>query len=160
MLTFEQVVISAGAFRLSVDLAVEVGEITAGMGPSGAGKSTLLSAVAGFLDVSGVIQVDGAAVQDKPPSARPLSILFQDSNLFPHMTAFQNVALGAMPSLRLSEDQKEAVTEALRRVGLDGFESQAPCRAGNKAGWPWRGYWCATSRWFCWMSLLRPWALH
>lgn len=126
MLTFEQAIISAGAFRLSADLLVEPSGITAVMGPSGAGKSTLLSAVAGFLDATGVIRISGVAVQDLPPSERPLSILFQDSNLFPHMTAFQNVALGASPSLRLSPDQTQAVTEALRRVGLQGYETHKP----------------------------------
>lgn len=126
MLTLEDVMISVGAFSLTANLSVERGDVIAVMGPSGAGKSTLLSAIAGFLDVRGTIQQDGQSIEDLPPAKRPLSILFQDSNLFPHMTAFENVALGAAPSLRLSELQKTSVMSALERVGLSGYEARKP----------------------------------
>ncbi|MCG8453268.1 MAG: ATP-binding cassette domain-containing protein, partial [Spirochaetales bacterium] len=54
------------------------------------------------------------------------AVLFQDHNLFPHLTAWQNVALGLDPSLRLSEAQKAEVTSALVRVGLSGLERRRP----------------------------------
>jgi len=126
MLILEDVRISVGDFRLSAALRIEQGALIAVMGPSGAGKSTLLSAIAGFLDVEGTIRVDGQAVHNLPPAQRPMSILFQDSNLLPHMTAFENVALGAAPSLRLTTAQKALVKSALDRVGLKGYETRKP----------------------------------
>jgi thiamine transport system ATP-binding protein len=126
MLTLENLTISVGDFRLSADLEVSDGAVVAVMGPSGAGKSTLLLAVAGFIEVQGQIMIAGQPVQTLPPAARPMSILFQDSNLFPHMTAFQNVALGVSSSMRLSADQTKAVQSALTRVGLQGLETRKP----------------------------------
>ena len=126
MLTLEDVVVELGSFRLAADLKVKAGTITAVMGPSGAGKSTLLSAIAGFTEVLGRIGIEGDDVTTLPPSKRPLSILFQDSNLFPHMTAFQNVALGVSPSLKLTTAQRDEVTQAMARVGLAGFEARKP----------------------------------
>ena len=61
-----------------------------------------------------------------PVSARPISILFQDGNLFPHLTVFQNVALGLRPDLRVSALDREAIAEALAQVGLAGFGPRRP----------------------------------
>jgi thiamine transport system ATP-binding protein len=126
MLTLRNVVISVGEFGMLADFTVDKGALVAVMGPSGAGKSTLLSAIAGFTDVQGKITIDDVEVQGLPPAMRPLSILFQDSNLFPHMTAFENVALGANPSLRLTAEQRGSVNDALARVGLAGYETRKP----------------------------------
>ncbi|HHI71114.1 MAG TPA: ATP-binding cassette domain-containing protein, partial [Rhodobacteraceae bacterium] len=60
------------------------------------------------------------------PGKRPVSILFQDNNLFPHMTVAQNVGLGLRPDLRLSAQQKTQVEAALERVGLAGFGARKP----------------------------------
>ena len=60
------------------------------------------------------------------PGARPVSIVFQDQNLFPHLTAFQNVALGVHPSLRLAADDRRSVEAALERVGLSGLGGRKP----------------------------------
>lgn len=126
MLTIEGVKITQGSFILTADVTIEKGYITAVMGPSGAGKSTALAAIAGFLEVEGRIIFDGQVIQDLPPGKRPMAVVFQDSNLFPHMTAFQNVGLGITPSGRLSGDQKAQVTGALKRVGLEGMEDRKP----------------------------------
>lgn len=127
MLTFERAVIRNGAFRLAADLAVEPGSENAVIGPSGAGKSTLLHAVAGFLPVeAGRILWQGRDISRLPPAERPVSIVFQDQNLFPHLTAFQNVALGIRPSLRLGPDERGAVEAGLARVGLDGMGGRKP----------------------------------
>ncbi|MES1150982.1 MAG: ATP-binding cassette domain-containing protein, partial [Dongia sp.] len=69
------------------DLAVDAGECVGVVGPSGAGKSTLLALIGGFeTPLSGSIKVDGRDITGLPPSERPVTSLFQDFNLFPHMT--------------------------------------------------------------------------
>jgi thiamine transport system ATP-binding protein len=93
--------------------------LTAIVGPSGGGKSTLLHLLAGFEQPqAGRIVFDGEDVTNRHPSKRPLSIIFQDNNLFPHLSAFENVALGLMPSLKLSSEDRVRVEATLARVGL------------------------------------------
>ena len=66
-------------------LTVERGEQVAILGPSGAGKSTLLNLIAGFLTpASGSLTIDGVDHTSTPPSRRPVSMLFQENNLFSH----------------------------------------------------------------------------
>ncbi len=127
MLRFDGVEIVQGDFRLTADFTIRTGERVAVIGPSGAGKSTLLSVIAGFFAQSaGRILWDGRDIGPLPPGARPLSILFQDQNLFPHLTAGQNVALGLRPDLRLSGEDQARVSAALARVGLAGMEDRRP----------------------------------
>jgi thiamine transport system ATP-binding protein len=127
MLTLENVVLAQDDFRLAADMTLAAGSFTALIGPSGAGKSTLLAAIAGFLTPKeGRIVWDGSDMTAKPPAARPVAILFQDNNLFPHLTAAQNVALGIKPDLKLSPAQRGRVDEALENVGLAGLGSRKP----------------------------------
>lgn len=127
MLTFDDAVIRNGEYRVTADFAVEPGTRNAVIGPSGAGKSTLLHGVAGFLPLdSGRILWEGRDLGGQPPGERPVSIVFQDQNLFPHLTAFQNVALGLSPSLRLASGEAAEVEAALARVGLDGMGGRKP----------------------------------
>ena len=126
MLTFDATVLAQGDFRLSVDLSVSQG-VTAVIGPSGAGKSTLLAAVAGFLEPrAGDILWNDASVIGLPPGRRPVSMLFQDHNLFPHLTIGQNVGLGVRPDMRLDAQQRQVVEAALTEVGLQGFSDRKP----------------------------------
>ena len=127
MLVLDDAVLEIGSFRLAADAAFAPGGITALMGASGSGKSTLLAAIAGFLPVaSGRIAIDGIDVTTLPPGERPLSILFQDQNLFPHLTVDQNVGLGLRPDLRLSREQRAAREAVLDRVGLAGLGARKP----------------------------------
>ncbi len=127
MLTLEGLELAAGEFRLRADWALGVAPVTAVIGPSGGGKSTLLSAIAGFLPPqSGRILWGAHDVTQAAPAARPVSMLFQDNNLFPHLTAAQNVGLGVRPTLRLMAGEVEKVTEALRVVGLADLQSRKP----------------------------------
>ncbi|SUC28324.1 Thiamine import ATP-binding protein ThiQ [Providencia rustigianii] len=76
------------------------------MGPSGAGKSTLLSLISGFqFSRSGNIILNGVDHTFTPPAKRPVSMLFQENNLFAHLTVRQNIGLGLQPSLRLNQSQ-------------------------------------------------------
>ncbi|MFP3802766.1 ATP-binding cassette domain-containing protein, partial [Paraburkholderia sp. SIMBA_027] len=78
------------------------------LGPSGAGKSTLLNLIAGFLPpASGSLTIDGVDHTTKPPSRRPVSMLFQENNLFSHLTVAQNIRLALNPRLKLNAAQQE-----------------------------------------------------
>ena len=85
------------------DLRAKKGERIAIIGESGAGKSTLLNLIAGFEQpTSGQIWLDHCEYSQTQPAERPVSMLFQDNNLFPHLTVAQNIGLALRPSLSLS----------------------------------------------------------
>ncbi len=109
------------------DLDVAAGEVLSLIGPSGSGKSTLLSLIAGFLTpAAGQILLDGVAIEKLAAASRPVSIVFQQHNLFPHLDLYTNVALGIDPSLRLTSAQTASVNEALARLDLAGLQSRKP----------------------------------
>ncbi|WP_380054994.1 thiamine ABC transporter ATP-binding protein [Falsihalocynthiibacter sp. SS001] len=127
MLRFDNVLLEQGAFRLRADFSISEGDHVALIGPSGAGKSTLLAAVAGFLEpTEGSISWQGVDLGPLGPGDRPMNILFQDNNLFPHLTVSQNVGLGLRPDLKLSKAEIQKVNAALAQVGLDGKTERKP----------------------------------
>ncbi|TRD21668.1 ATP-binding cassette domain-containing protein [Palleronia caenipelagi] len=127
MLTLDNVRLSYDDWHLSVDMEIPAGARVAILGPSGAGKSTLLAAIAGFLPLTtGRILWQGQRIDTTPPAARPVATIFQDNNLFPHLTAAQNAGLGLRPNGRLSGPEGDRVKAALARVGLDGMGDRKP----------------------------------
>ncbi|PYC47509.1 thiamine ABC transporter ATP-binding protein [Litorivita pollutaquae] len=127
MLTLEGLCIQQDDFTLSADLSIAAGARVAVVGPSGAGKSTFLGAMAGFVPLTkGRITWKGQDLTDAAPAVRPIAMLFQDHNLFPHLTAAQNIGLGLRPDLRLSTAQRGAVDRALEQVGLQGLGPRKP----------------------------------
>ena len=101
------------------ELDVAAGEIACLTGKSGSGKSTCLDLIAGFIEPrAGRVMIEGADVLAMAPEDRPLTILFQKDNLFEHLSAFQNIALGISTSLRLTKGEEREVQNALERVGL------------------------------------------
>jgi thiamine transport system ATP-binding protein len=124
-----------GDFRLTADWSAAAGQRIAIMGPSGAGKSTLLSMIAGFLaPTSGRVLWQGQDLVALPPGERPVTILFQDQNLFPHLTVAQNLGLGLRPDLRLSPANLARIDTALARVGLEGLGPRRPAQlSGGQA---------------------------
>lgn len=115
------------SWTLAANLAVGRGEVVALIGASGAGKSTLLSLAAGFeRPHSGDVLVAGQSVKDVPPARRPITTLFQEHNLFAHLTALDNVALGLHPSLSRADNHRRQALDALARVGLEGFAMRLP----------------------------------
>lgn len=136
MLRLEALDLRQDGFRLTADWPVEAGTKVALIGPSGAGKSSLLAAVAGFFaPVAGRILWQGQDIGALPPGERPLTILFQDQNLFPHLTVAQNAGLGLRPDLRLSPDDEARVARALARVGLQGLGARRPAQlSGGQQG--------------------------
>jgi len=123
----DKVSFSYGEATFAFDVEFAASKITAIMGPSGSGKSTLLNLVAGFeMPGSGRVLIGGADVSATPPSARPVSMVFQENNLFAHLSVERNVGLGRSPSLSLTGADREAIAQALRRVGLGGKEKRLP----------------------------------
>ena len=116
-----------GQHSFAFDCEAPGGCVTVIAGPSGSGKSTLLNLVAGFEQPDqGQVLIAGVDVTRIHPSDRPVSLVFQDNNLFGHLDLFTNVGLGIDPSLRLRASDKVAVSSALERVGLGGFEKRRP----------------------------------
>ena len=127
MLICDKLVLRQGDFTLTADVTFPAGKVTALIGPSGAGKSTLLAAITGFLTpASGRVLWQGDDLTGLAPGARPVSAIFQDNNLFPHLTVTQNVGLGLRPALRLSDDERGQVDRALEAVGLTGLGDRKP----------------------------------
>ena len=127
MLTLEDVRFGRGDFSLTADFELEGAGISAVVGPSGGGKSTLLSLIAGFeWPDAGRILIAGKEMAKRAPGQRPVAILFQDNNLFPHLDVLTNVALGASPRARPSAEVLERARGALERVGLSGLEYRKP----------------------------------
>ena len=113
-------------FSLQADLTIKHGT-TAIIGPSGGGKSTLLLAIAGFVSpTKGSISIGHTTITNTPPAKRPVTLLFQENNLFPHLTVFQNTALGVRPDLKLSRIQIDQVEGALEKVGLVDMGTRHP----------------------------------
>ena len=75
---------------------------------------------------AGHIRLDGIAIEQMSPARRPVSIVFQQHNLFPHLDLYTNVALGIDPSLRLDATQRAVVGQALDRLGLNGLQRRKP----------------------------------
>ncbi|MDO2948468.1 thiamine ABC transporter ATP-binding protein [Aeromonas simiae] len=103
------------------------GEIVALIGRSGAGKSTLLGMLAGFVPVtSGVLSFAGQDLLPLRPALRPITTLFQDHNLFLHLSVYDNIAIGLHPGLRLTPSQQQQVQQAATRVGLGDMQDRLP----------------------------------
>ena len=127
MLRLDNLELSYPDFRLFADWTAEPGEVIAVIGPSGAGKSTLLMTLSGFLAPDkGRILWQGQDITPLPPAQRPVSILFQDQNLFPHLTIDQNLGLALAPDLRLTRDQTAKVADVLDRLGLANLGNRRP----------------------------------
>lgn len=119
MLRLDRILVERGAFSLATDFEVGVPKRIAVIGPSGGGKSTLLSLIAGFVRPDeGRMTWNGEDITAAPPAARPVAMLFQDNNLFPHLTVETNVALGIAPVARPPEAARVKAREALARVGI------------------------------------------
>ena len=127
MLVIENCRLSWPDFVADYSLTVKAGHLCAVIGPSGGGKTTLLHMIAGFeTPESGTLTLQRQNLLPLAPAKRPVAIVFQDHNLFPHLDVAQNVGLGLRPSLRLADDEKLLIRDTLESVGLEGFENRKP----------------------------------
>lgn len=123
----EQVSLQLGQQHFFFDTSFEEAKVTAVVGPSGSGKSTLLNLVAGFeKPTGGRVLIGSDDMGERDPAERPISLIFQDNNLFAHLDIATNIGLGISPSLRLTQEDEARIASALERVGLAGFEQRLP----------------------------------
>jgi ABC-type Fe3+/spermidine/putrescine transport system ATPase subunit len=125
----ENLVKTFGAATAVDNLSIQIGkgEMAALLGPSGCGKTTLLRMIAGFeTPTSGIIRVNGEAINDVPPQQRKIGIVFQDYAIFPTMTVFDNIAYGLRIKKQSKEEIQQRVMEYLGLVGLVGYEKRMP----------------------------------
>ena len=104
-----------------MDLDVAEGELVVLLGPTGAGKTTTLRLIAGLeTPDEGEIRIDGRSVTGEPPAARDLAFVFQQYSLYPHMTAYDNMAFPLRaPARRTPEGAvREKVTEVARLLHI------------------------------------------
>ncbi len=111
----------------SLDLDIADGEFVVLVGPSGCGKTSALRMVAGLEAVTGgEVRIGDRVVNDLPPKDRDIAMIFQNYALYPHMTAFRNMAFG----LKLRKVQRpeigRRVGSAARVLGLEGVLEKRP----------------------------------
>ena len=116
-----------------LDLEVSDGEFLVLLGPSGCGKSTTLRMLAGLEDITGgAIKIDDVVINDLPPGARGLGMVFQSYALYPHMDIYENLAFGLRRmrgSDRLAEEEiKIKVAKMAEMLGLQRRTFQAAKR--------------------------------
>ncbi len=112
---------------ISTNISLEPDKIYAVVGPSGAGKSTFLNIISGFASISsGSIIWNGQEISSLPPAKRSVSILFQDNNLFPHLSVWRNLALAVTHWPKISRDNEEKLKAVMSEVGILGLENRTP----------------------------------
>lgn len=125
MLTIQNLLLRRGAWQRRYDLHVEQGAIVTIQGRSGAGKSALLAAIAGFEPVAeGDIQWQAQSLLALAIEQRPVSMLFQEHNLFEHLSVAQNLKLG----LNFASDaaRQEALHIAAQALEIAAYLSKMP----------------------------------
>jgi putative spermidine/putrescine transport system ATP-binding protein len=110
-----------------VSIDIEPGEFITLLGPSGSGKTTTLNMIAGFVDLTeGEVLMDNQPIGNLRPHRRNIGMVFQHYALFPHMTAYENVAFPLKQRKVSKEDRGRRVDEALALVRLEGFGDRYP----------------------------------
>jgi thiamine transport system ATP-binding protein len=113
--------------EMRFDAQFPAGSFTAVIGPSGSGKSTLLNLIAGFeRPLSGRILIDGQDMTQTPPGERPVSMIFQENNVFAHLSVRDNIAIGLSPGLRLDAGQSAQVDGVLAQTGIAALARRKP----------------------------------
>jgi putative spermidine/putrescine transport system ATP-binding protein len=111
----------------ALDLAVPPGQLISLLGPSGCGKTTTMRAVAGLLPpTSGRIVLAGQDITHTPAHQRDIGLVFQSYALFPHLSAYENVAFGLRLRKVAAAELHARVKAAIASVGLAGFEARLP----------------------------------
>ncbi|MFV0255862.1 thiamine ABC transporter ATP-binding protein ThiQ [Candidatus Liberibacter solanacearum] len=129
MIKLDHLVYRYDNLEMQFDLTVNKAERVIILGLSGAGKSTLLALIAGFrYPQKGKIWLNQQNHTSSPPAKRPLSILFQENNLFPHLTVWQNIALGLSPHLHLDQDQRAQVQQIIEQFYLNDCLNRFPAQ--------------------------------
>lgn len=127
MLTLTDVTWLYRHLPMRFSLNVAAGERVAVLGPSGAGKSTLLSLIAGFLTpANGEISLCGKNHTRTAPAQRPVSMLFQENNLFMHLSVRENIGLGMNPGLKLNQEQRGRLGTIAEQMAIGDLLDRLP----------------------------------
>ncbi len=111
----------------AISFEVKSGTLTTILGPSGCGKTTTLRMIAGLeTPTSGQILIGGKDVTTLGPADRNVSMMFQSYALFPHLNVLDNVGYGLKMSGLARDVTRQRAQEALRSVGLVGFDQRQP----------------------------------
>ena len=111
----------------AVSLGLAPGDFVAVVGPSGSGKTTLLRLVAGLESVtSGQIRIQGEDITERPSHERGVSMVFQNSPLYPHMTVFQNMGFALKMAGLPKAEIRERVPEIAKRLHLEALLKRKP----------------------------------
>ncbi|NLE80104.1 MAG: amino acid ABC transporter ATP-binding protein, partial [Rhodococcus sp.] len=120
-----------------LDVDITAGEVVCVIGPSGSGKSTFLRCLNRLEDITGgSVVVDGTDISDKKADIdavrQHIGMVFQHFNLFPHMTALENVMLGPVQTKKASKEQ--ARESAMKLLGQVGLAEKADAKPANLSG--------------------------
>lgn len=116
-----------GGEPLRFSTTFEAGSFTGLIGPSGSGKTTLINLIAGFEEpASGSVCFDGVDAAGAEPADRPVTMVFQDNNLFAHLDVSTNIALGVSASLNLSGRDNALIATSMEETGLSGLGQRLP----------------------------------
>jgi multiple sugar transport system ATP-binding protein len=111
----------------ALDLEIADGEFMVLVGPSGCGKTTALRMVAGLEPITeGVVRIGERVVNDLPPKARDIAMVFQNYALYPHMSAYKNIAFGLKMRKLEKREIGRRVHDAARVLGLEEILSKKP----------------------------------
>src|SRR6187399_2758886 len=110
-----------------IDLSISSGEFVVFVGPSGCGKSTLLRMIAGLEAITGgEISIGGKVVNDLPPRARDIAMVFQDYALYPHKTVYENMAFGLRLRKRPEDEVRKRVGDAASILQIEHLLERRP----------------------------------
>jgi multiple sugar transport system ATP-binding protein len=110
-----------------LDLDITDGEFVVFVGPSGCGKTSALRMIAGLEEISdGVVRVGGEIVNDLPPKARDMAMIFQNYALYPHMNVYDNMAFGLKMRGIDKGEIRRRVEGAAKILGLGEVLSKRP----------------------------------
>lgn len=119
MIKLENISIKLDNFRTKFTVEINKGEWVGIIGQSGAGKSTFLNLIAGFAQPEvGSLLINNTEMRNLSASKRSISSLFQDNNLFPHLSVYQNIAIAIKPNLKLHENEKGKIFEIIEYLNL------------------------------------------
>ena len=111
----------------NINLSISDGEFVVFVGPSGCGKSTLLRMIAGLEDItSGELTIGGRCMNDVPPAARNVGMVFQSYALYPHLTIYENMAFGLKLKKMDKKQIHQRVTHAAEILGIESVLDRKP----------------------------------
>ena len=113
--------------KFEFNFSIKKGEVVTIEGPSGVGKSTLINLISGFLvPERGEILWLNKRIDNLQPNERPTSTIFQNNNLFEHLSCFDNVCLGISAKLKISSRDKENINSLFSELGITKIMERMP----------------------------------